>query len=39
VATLSASNGLARVQGVATGHTWVMVQSATAADSVEVVVD
>jgi hypothetical protein len=38
VANLTATNGRAQVQGVAAGRTWVVVQSAAAADSVEVVV-
>ena len=39
VAALSARGGVARVQGVAPGRTWVLVQSAAAADSVEIVVE
>ena len=38
VARVSATNGRARVQGVATGRTWVLVRSAAASDSVEVIV-
>lgn len=38
VASLTAVNGRAQVQGLAAGLTWVVVQSAAAADSVEVVV-
>jgi hypothetical protein len=38
VATLTAANGRAQVQGRAAGRTWVVVRSAAAADSVEVVV-
>jgi hypothetical protein len=39
VASLTEANGRAQVQGLAAGRTWVVVQSAAAADSVEVVVD
>ena len=39
VAAVTAANGRASVQGLAAGRTWVVVQSASAADSVEVVVD
>jgi hypothetical protein len=39
VASLTAANGRAQVQGMAAGRTWVMVQSIAAADSVEVVVE
>jgi hypothetical protein len=38
VARVSAANGRAAVQGVATGRTWVLVRSAAATDSVEVIV-
>jgi hypothetical protein len=38
VASVTAANGRAQVQGLAAGRTWVVVQSATAADSVEVIV-
>ena len=38
VAGLTAANGRAQVQGLAAGRTWVVVQSAAAADSVEVIV-
>ena len=33
-----AADGRAQVQGLATGRTWVVVQRAAAADSVEVIV-
>jgi hypothetical protein len=36
---VTAANGRAQVQGLAAGRTWVVVQSVTATDSVEVVVD
>jgi hypothetical protein len=39
VAGVTAASGRARVQGLALGRTWVVVQSASATDSVEVVVD
>ena len=39
VAGVTAANGRARVQGLAVGRTWVVVRSAAAADSVEVVVE
>src|SRR3954470_13373494 len=39
VAGVSAVHGRAQVQGLAAGRTWVVVLSATAADSVEVVVE
>jgi hypothetical protein len=39
VASLTAANGRARVQGLAAGRTWVVVQSAIAGDSVEIVVE
>ena len=39
VAAVTAANGRARVEGVSAGRTWVVVQSAAAADSVEVVVE
>jgi hypothetical protein len=39
VASLSAGNGLAQVQGVAAGHTWVVVETVAASDSVEIVVE
>jgi hypothetical protein len=39
VAGVTAANGRARVQGLAAGRTWVVVQSAAAADSVEVIVE
>jgi hypothetical protein len=38
VASLTGANGRAQVQGLAAGRTWVVVQSAAAVDSVEVVV-
>ncbi len=38
VAILAATNGRVQLQGLAAGRTWVVVQSAAAADSVEVVV-
>jgi hypothetical protein len=38
VARVTAAKGRAQVQGVATGRTWVVVRSAAAADSVEVIV-
>ena len=38
VASLAAADGRAQVQGLATGRTWVVVQRAAAADSVEVIV-
>lgn len=38
VARVSAAKGQAQVQGVAAGRTWVVVRSAAATDSVEVVV-
>ena len=39
VAGVTATNGRARVQGLTAGQTWIVVQSASAADSVEVVVE
>ena len=39
LAGVTAANGRAKVQGLAAGRTWVVVQSAAAADSVEVVVE
>jgi hypothetical protein len=39
VARVTAANGRAQVQGLATGRTWVVVRSAAAADSVEVIVE
>jgi len=39
VAGVAAANGRARVEGLAAGRTWVVVQSAAAADSVEIVVE
>ena len=39
LAGVTAANGRARVQGLAAGRTWVVVQSASATDSVEVVVE
>jgi len=39
VAGVTAANGRAQVQGLAAGRTWVVVQSAVAADSVEVIVE
>jgi hypothetical protein len=38
VARVSAVRGRAQVEGIAAGRTWVLVQSAGAADSVEVIV-
>jgi hypothetical protein len=38
VASLAEAGGRAQVQGLATGRTWVLVQRAAAADSVEVIV-
>lgn len=38
VARVTAVKGRAQVQGVATGRTWVVVASAAASDSVEVIV-
>jgi hypothetical protein len=38
VARVSTANGRALVQGVSAGRTWVVVQSAAASDSVQVVV-
>jgi hypothetical protein len=38
VARVSTANGLALVQGVAAGRTWVVVRSAAASDSVQVIV-
>jgi hypothetical protein len=38
VARVTAAEGRAQVQGVATGRTWVVVRTAAAADSVEVIV-
>jgi hypothetical protein len=38
VARVSAARGRAQVDGIAAGRTWVLVQSAGAADSVEVIV-
>ena len=38
VALVSAASGRARVQAVAAGRTWVVVRSAAATDSVEVIV-
>jgi hypothetical protein len=38
VATLVATKGRVQVQGLAAGRTWAVVQSAAAADSVEVIV-
>jgi hypothetical protein len=39
VASLTRANGRARVQGLAAGRTWAVVQSAIAGDSVEIVVE
>ena len=39
VVALSGGNGLTRVQGVGAGHTWVVIQSTAAIDSVEVSVE
>jgi hypothetical protein len=39
VAGVTAANGRVRVQGLAAGRTWVVVQSVAAADSVEVIVE
>src|SRR3954452_8368192 len=39
VAGVTAANGRARVEGIAAGRTWVVVQSAAAADSVEIIVE
>ena len=39
LAGVTAANGRAKVQGLAAGRTWVVVQSASATDSVEVVVE
>jgi hypothetical protein len=39
LAAVTATNGRATVQGLAGGRTWVVVQSASAADSVEVIVE
>ena len=39
VAVVTVANGRVRVQGLAAGRTWVVVQSAAATDSVEVIVD
>ena len=39
VAGVTAANGRAQVQGLTTGRTWVVVQSVTATDSVEVIVE
>ncbi|MEP7226451.1 MAG: hypothetical protein ABI785_03745 [Gemmatimonadales bacterium] len=39
LAGVTGANGRARVQGLAAGRTWVVVQSVAAADSVEVVVE
>ena len=39
VAGVTAVNGRAHVQGLAAGWTWVVVQSAASADSVEVIVE
>jgi hypothetical protein len=39
VAGVTAANGRAQVQGLGAGRTWVVVQSAAATDSVEVIVD
>ena len=39
LAGVTAANGRARVQGLAAGRTWVVVQSVSATDSVEVVVE
>ena len=39
VADVSASNGRVQVQGLGAGRTWVVVQSAAAIDSVEIVVE
>jgi hypothetical protein len=36
---VTTANGRAQVQGLAAGRTWVVVQSAAAADSVEVIVE
>jgi hypothetical protein len=38
VARVSSANGRAMVQGVAAGRTWVVVRSAAASDSVQVIV-
>ena len=38
VAKVSAAHGRVEVQGIAAGRTWIVVQSAGAADSVEVIV-
>jgi hypothetical protein len=38
VARVSTTNGRAVVQGVAAGRTWVVVRSAAASDSVQVIV-
>jgi hypothetical protein len=38
VASLTSASGRAQVQGLAAGRTWVVVQSAEAGDSVEVIV-
>jgi hypothetical protein len=38
VARVAAAKGRAQVEGVATGRTWVVVRTAAAADSVEVIV-
>jgi hypothetical protein len=38
VARVSTTNGRATVQGVAAGRTWVVVRSAAASDSVQVIV-
>jgi hypothetical protein len=38
VAALAATNGRVQLQGLAAGRTWAVVQSAAAADSVEVIV-
>ncbi|MEA2712713.1 MAG: hypothetical protein QOK27_674 [Gemmatimonadales bacterium] len=39
VAGVTAANGRAQVEGLTAGRTWVVVQSAAAVDSVEVIVD
>jgi hypothetical protein len=39
VAGVTAVHGRAQVQGLAAGRTWVVVQSATASDSVEIIVE
>src|SRR3954452_19960204 len=39
VASVNAANGRAQVEGQAAGRTWVVVQSAAASDSVEIIVE